>query len=137
MRVRANRRRGLEVILDTNALSAFFNGDARLKAMLAEGPGISLPVIVLGEYRFGLLRSRMRKVIEPALDGLQAIADILLIDTETVRPYAKLSDQLKRAGTPIPSNDLWIAALALQHGLPIVSRDRHFDLTPGVRRLDW
>jgi tRNA(fMet)-specific endonuclease VapC len=125
------------MILDTNALSTFFSGDTRMREMLAETAKISLPVIALGEYRFGLLGSRTRKIIEPALEELQTLADVFLVDTETVRSYAKLCDQLKRAGTPIPSNDLWIAALALQHGLPIVSRDRHFDLVPGVRRLSW
>src|SRR5258708_3305788 len=125
------------MILDTNALSAFFDGHARLKAVLAKAPRISLPVIVLGEYRFGLIGSRWRKVIEPALDELQAMSDILPVDTETVLPYAKLCDQLKRAGTPIPANDLWIAALAVQHGLPIISQDKHFDLVPGIRRLVW
>jgi tRNA(fMet)-specific endonuclease VapC len=127
----------LEVILDTNALSAFFDGDVRLKTVLAKAARISLPVIVLGEYRFGLLGSRLRKTIEPALDALQATSDVLLIDTDTIRPYAKLRDQLKRAGTPIPSNDVWIAAIAVQHGLPIVSQDEHFDLVSGIRRLSW
>lgn len=125
------------MILDTNALSAFFDGDAHLKGVLAKAAKISLPVIVLGEYRFGLLGSRLRKIIEPALDGLQAASDVLPIDTDTVQPYAKLCDQLKRAGTPIPSNDIWIAALAVQHGLPVVSQDKHFDLVPGIRRLTW
>lgn len=125
------------MILDTNALSAFFDGDARLKVIVAKAARISLPVIVLGEYRFGLIGSRIRKVMESALDELQALSEVLLIDTETVRPYAKISDQLKRAGTPIPSNDLWIAAIAVQHGLPIVSRDKHFDFVRGIRRLVW
>src|SRR5476649_732841 len=121
------------MILDTNALSAFLDGDPRLKGVVATAAKISLPVIVLGEFRFGLIGSRLRKVIEPALDGLQAMSDVLLIDTETVRPYAKISDQLKRAGTPIPSNDVWIAALAVQHGLSIVSRDQHFDRVSAIR----
>jgi tRNA(fMet)-specific endonuclease VapC len=125
------------MILDTNALSGLFDGDQDLKKVLAGASKISLPVIVLGEYRFGLLGSRLRKMIEPALDGFQASSDVLSIDTETVRPYAKLCEQLKRAGTPIPSNDVWIAALAVQHGLPIVTRDQHFDLMPGIRRLAW
>jgi predicted nucleic acid-binding protein len=125
------------MILDTNALSAFFDGDAGLKRMLAKAAKISLPVIVLGEYRFGLLGSRRGRTVEPDLDGLQAVSNVLAVDTETVRPYAKLCDQLKRAGAPIPANEIWIAALAVQHGLPIVSRDRHFDLVPGVRRLGW
>jgi predicted nucleic acid-binding protein len=96
-----------------------------------------LPVVVLGEYRFGLLRSKQRRVIERALDDLEAVSDVLPVDAETVRPYAELRDALKSAGTPIPSNDLWIAALAIQHGLPIASRDTHFDLVRGLKRVSW
>ncbi len=125
------------MILDTNALSAFCDGDPELKELLAKVPKISLPVIVLGEYRFGLFGSSRRKTNEPTLDKFQAASDVLLIDAETVRPYAKLCDQLKRAGRPIPTNDIWIAALAVQHGLQIVSRDQHFDSVPGVRRVTW
>ena len=125
------------MILDTNALSAFFDGDALLKDLVAGAAKISIPVIVLGEYRFGLFGSRLRKVIEPALDALERECDILSIDLETVLPYAKLGDALKRGGTPIPTNDLWIAALAIQHGLPVASRDKHFDVVPGLRRLAW
>jgi len=125
------------MILDTNAVSAFLEGDARIRAVLTPAFKVSLPVIVLGEYRSGLLGSRKRQVIEPALDELQAVSDVLPIDAETVGPYAKICDQLKRAGKPIPTNDIWIAALALQHGLPIVSRDRHFDVVPGIRRIAW
>ena len=94
------------MILDTNALSAFFEGDAKLGATLARATGIFLPVIVLGEYRFGLLRSKKRRLIEPVLDKLQANATVLAIQVETVGPYAEIRDRLKSAGTPIPSNDL-------------------------------
>jgi predicted nucleic acid-binding protein len=125
------------MILDTNALSAFFDGDPGLNRLLGNLPKVSLPVIVLGEYRFGLLGSSKRKASEAALDGFQAISDVLVIDSDTVRPYAKLCDQLKRAGRPIPTNDLWIAALGVQHDLPIVSRDQHFDGIPVIRRLNW
>ncbi len=125
------------MILDTNALSAFFEGDPAIGILLRRTFRLFLPVVVLGEYRFGLLRSKKRQTIEPALDALEAVATVLAIETVTVRPYAETRDHLKRAGTPIPSNDLWIAALAIQHGLPIVSRDAHFDRVPTVTRVTW
>lgn len=125
------------MILDTNALSALFAGDAALGAMLSGTARVSLPVVVLGEYRFGLLRSKQRRAIERALEDLEAVSNLLPIDSGTVRPYASLRDALKRAGTPMPSNDLWIAALAVQHALPIASRDTHFDFVRGVKRLAW
>ena len=125
------------MILDTNALSAFLAGDVSLKGVLGSSRVIHLPVIVLGEYRFGLLRSRNRKNIESLLDRLEMMAAILPVDSGTVLPYAKIRDQLKRAGTPIPANDAWIAALALQHDLPVVSRNTHFDAVKRVRRVKW
>lgn len=125
------------MILDTNALSAFFEGNAALGVALGRAARIFLPVIVLGEYRFGLLRSKKRKLIEPVLDALEATSTVLPVETGTVRPYAEIRDRLKSVGTPIPSNDVWIAALAVQHALPIISRDAHFDLVPTVTRLSW
>jgi tRNA(fMet)-specific endonuclease VapC len=125
------------VILDTSALSAFLAGDANLGRALAAATGLALPVIVLGEYRFGLLRSKKRAVIERALDALEASSEVLHVDARTARTYAQIRDRLKSAGTPIPSNDLWIASLAAQHALPLLSRDQHFDLVPNVRRVGW
>ena len=62
---------------------------------------------------------------------------MLEVNEETAIRYAELRIQLKEAGTPIPSNDAWIAALCRQHALPILSRDRHFDLIKGLERLGW
>jgi predicted nucleic acid-binding protein len=62
---------------------------------------------------------------------------VLEISNETTHHYAAIGVELRQAGTPIPSNDLWIAALSRQHKLPILSRDRHFDAVAGVERLNW
>ncbi len=125
------------MILDTNALSAFFEGSPALGAALERTARLFLPVIVLGEYRFGLARSKKRRLIEPALDALEQAATVLSVEAETVRPYAEIRERLRRAGTPIPSNDLWIAALAVQHRVPIMSRDAHFDQVEAITRVGW
>lgn len=125
------------MILDTNALSALLRGDKGLAGLLGKTSQLHLPVIVLGEYRFGLLSSRLRRSVEPLLKILENEAVILPVDSETVRPYAEVRDRLRRAGKPLPQNDTWIAALALQHELPIASLDKHFDAVAGVRRLSW
>jgi len=62
---------------------------------------------------------------------------VLDVGEVTSAQYAELRLELKRAGTPIPTNDLWIAALCRQHAWPILSRDRHFDLVKGVMRVSW
>jgi predicted nucleic acid-binding protein len=125
------------MILDTNALSDFFAGHANIGPIIEKESVLYLPVIVLGEYRFGLLGSKKAKEITPRLNALAASAHILNVDAETTLHYAELRHQLKMAGTPIPENDVWIAALCRQHRLPLLSRDGHFDNVQGLTRVGW
>ena len=125
------------MILDTNALSAFVDGDAGVGDVLRRQARAAIPVIVLGEFRFGIAASRHRRVYEAWLESELAHFDVLAITNETTVSYAELRVALKRAGQPIPANDAWIAALALQHRLPILSRDEHFDAVPGLVRANW
>ena len=125
------------MILDTNALSAAADDDPAIVAVLARADQIAIPVIALGEYRYGIAQSRHRASYANWLDGL--LHDCLVLDaTEpTTHYYAEITLELKQKGRPIPTNDIWIAALCRQHSLPLLSRDRHFDLVPGVRRIGW
>jgi len=125
------------VILDTNGLSAVIEGDPALEPLLRKAAQIYIPVIVLGEYRYGISRSRDRQRYEQWLTEYLATFQILDVDERTTIPYAAVRAELKKAGTPIPSNDVWIAALCRQHSLALLSRDRHFDLVAGIRRLNW
>jgi len=125
------------LILDTNALSAAADRQASALVIVSEAESIALPVIVLGEYRLGIAQSRHRVSYENWLQEWISSVTVLDIDEETSQSYAALGLELKRKGRPIPTNDLWIAALCRQHALPIVSRDQHFDLVPGIRRLTW
>ena len=125
------------MILDTNALSAYFDGVPEAIATVDAGPSVELPVIVLGEYRFGILQSRRRVLYEEWLSGFLLTTSVLPISEETTRHYADVRLELKAAGRPIPSNDIWVAALARQHRLPVLSRDTHFDRVPGLRRVQW
>lgn len=125
------------MILDANAVSALLAGDDALASVLGGAPRHQLPVIVIGEYRFGLMRSRYRTTLQPLLATLASVSEVLHVDARTASVYAEVREQLRAAGTPIPENDVWIAALARQHELSIVSRDRHFDRVNGVVRVDW
>ena len=125
------------MILDTNGLSALADGDKKLEPVLQEVDELAIPVIVLGEYRYGIRQSRHRTRYERWLAELIAGCRVLVVDEETARSYAEVRDDLKRSGRPIPGNDVWIAALARQHALPLLSRDQHFDFVPGLRRLGW
>jgi len=125
------------LILDTNAFSAFVDGDPGVGAILRLQRRAAIPVIVLGEFRYGVMASRHRKSYEAWLDTHLRGFDLLAITAETSVPYASLRASLKRSGRPIPVNDAWIAALAMQHQLPILSRDVHFDALSDVRRISW
>ena len=93
--------------------------------------------IVLGEYRCGIARSRHRSEYELWLEEMLSVSRVLDVNEETTIRYAEIRVELKQAGAPIPSNDVWIAALCRQHTLPILTRDQHFDLIEGVKRLEW
>jgi tRNA(fMet)-specific endonuclease VapC len=123
------------VILDTNALSAIADNELSAVRIFRDAESIELPVIVLGEYRFGIAQSRRRGEYERWLKEMIMATRVLSIDEETSSHYARIRAELKKASHPIPSNDLWIAALIRQHELPIMSRDGHFDFIAGLKRV--
>jgi tRNA(fMet)-specific endonuclease VapC len=125
------------MILDTNALSAAADDDPAVVALLARADQVAIPVIVLGEYRYGIAQSRNRASYENWLGGLLDDCMALEVNEPTTHYYAEITLELKRKGKPIPTNDIWIAALCRQHSLPLVSRDRHFDLVAGTKRIGW
>ena len=125
------------MIMDTNALSAFVDGDAGVGEVLRRQARAAIPVIVLGEFRYGIAESRHRSAYEAWLESELPHFDVLAVTDETAIAYAALRVALRRSGRPIPANDAWIAALALQHRLPVLSRDQHFDAVPNLQRQSW
>jgi tRNA(fMet)-specific endonuclease VapC len=125
------------LILDTNALSAVADGEASAVAHIAKAERVAVPVVVLGEYRFGIAQSRHRANYESWLQEWIAAVIVLNIDEETTHSYSAICLELKKKGKPIPANDLWIAALCRQHSLPLLSRDQHFDFISRLRRVAW
>jgi len=125
------------LILDTNALLAAADRDPAALEVVARAERLAVPVIVLGEYRLGIAQSRRRTEYENWLREWMGTVTVLEIDDETTHHYAAIGLELKRSGKPIPPNDLLIAALCRQHSLPLISRDRHFDVVKGLKRIDW
>jgi len=124
------------MILDTNAISALLKHDTALIALLGHEDH-HLPVIALGEYRFGLRRSKLRQKLEQQLRSWEQIWAVLPVVRETTEHYGHIREKLRARGAPIPENDVWIAALAAQHRLPLVSSDEHFDRVDGLKRVAW
>lgn len=125
------------MILDTNAISAFADNDQRLLKVLPRDRPLYLPVVAIGEYRFGLQSSRERQARENWLDRLIECSNVLDITLSTSAFYSNVRAELKFRHVKIPPNDSWISALALQHQLPVLTRDAHFDHITGVRRVGW
>ena len=125
------------MILDTNALFVAAAGDAAVVTLLTRADQVAIPVIVLGEYRYGIAQSRNRATYTNWLKGLINDCLVLDINEPTTHYYAEITLELKRNGKPIPTNDIWIAALCRQHALPLLSRDLHFDLVSGLKRVAW
>ena len=125
------------MILDTNAISAMAEGDKRLEEVLPEVRSQFIPVICLGEYRSGIIRSRARRELDRWLDLLASSRRVLPVELETTRYYAEIIADLRQRGCMIPMDDVWIAALAQQHKLRVLSRDGHFDHVKNLRRVSW
>jgi predicted nucleic acid-binding protein len=125
------------VIVDTNALSAMADAEPGIEEKVSKARQLAIPVIVLGEYWFGISQSRQRTEYERWMNNSLPSCRILEITAETAAKYAEIRSEVKRSGTPIPTNDAWIAALCRQHSLPVLSKDRHFDAIKGVFRIEW
>ena len=123
------------MILDTNAVSAWADGLAAIEAPFRSASRLVVPSIVLGEYWFGIRQSRHRGRYEAWLRRYLPLAEIVTVGSATANVYADIRLELKRTGSPIPQNDAWIAALARQHSLPVLSNDAHFDVVEGVKRV--
>jgi tRNA(fMet)-specific endonuclease VapC len=126
----------VRVALDTNRLSDLFRGDVSLADWLGNCHEVWIPLIVLAEIKAGFYGGSRQHRNEGLLQKFlaKATVGVLLPTRVTAEHYARLFVQLKSAGTPVPDNDLWIAALALEHELLLITRDRHFELIPQLLR---
>ncbi len=109
----------------------------RARHLLEAAEAIMVPFVVLGELRAGFARGRRQAENEGTLRRflLKEGVRVLFADDQTTHHYASVFRQLKRQGTPIPTNDMWLAALVLQHNLALHARDRHFDRLPQLVRV--
>ncbi len=127
----------MALILDTNALSALAEGNKELEKAIRGQNQLCIPVIVLGEFRFGIGQSRFEAQYERWLKLLLPEVRVLPVADLTASYYAMIRKTLKLKGQPIPSNDLWIAALAKEYGFPLVTKDAHFSSVSDIRVVSW
>jgi tRNA(fMet)-specific endonuclease VapC len=126
----------VRVALDTNRYVDLCKGAEETVALLEEAEAIMVPFVVLGELRAGFAHGRREAENERTLRRflLKEGVRVLFADDQTTHYYATVFRQLRKQGTPIPTNDMWLAALVLQHNLFLHARDRHFDHLPQLVR---
>jgi len=127
----------MKVSIDANRYSDLCRGVAEVVEQIARAERVYLPLIVLGELRAGFqagsLARQNERILVRFLDSPRV--RLLLPDEQTTFHYANLFAQLRQQATPIPTNDLWIAALAIQHDLILLTRDAHFKHVPQLSQL--
>ncbi len=128
---------GNKILLDTNAVIALIVGHEELKKTVEGYDSHLLPVIVLGELIYGAEKSAKRESNREKIGTFQSGCEVLRINEKTADIFGVARNALRAKGRPIPDNDLWIAALALEHEVPILTQDRHFDEVDQLQRVSW
>jgi tRNA(fMet)-specific endonuclease VapC len=127
------------ILLDTNAYTGYLAGDKKVLETLGRADRIYMSIFVLGELHFGFRsgksKNRNKEILSRFLDkaGVEALEGT----EETGEIFAQVKTSLKQSGNPIPINDVWIAAHALETGAVLITYDRHFQAVPGLRVWDW
>lgn len=124
-------------LLDTNIVIALFRGDISVKENLEKAEKVFIPAVVLGELYYGAFRSRNVEDNTTRIAAFVASVSVLNCDAATSRFYGLIKNGLREKGRPIPENDIWIAAVAIQNDLVLVSRDEHFKWIEGLKLDTW
>jgi tRNA(fMet)-specific endonuclease VapC len=125
------------VLLDTNFLIALLAEEAAVVRGAQEAEAVYVPAIAVGELYYGARKSARATENVERVAALAAASAVLPCDAATAAVYGEVKAALRARGTPIPENDLWVAALARQHQLRLVSRDAHFTVIPGLDVVGW
>lgn len=128
---------GDNLLLDTNAVTAISRPESAAEAVRNKCAQLFIPAIVVGEYQAGILGLKKNSESEKNFRRLLTIAEVLPADWQTANHYAEIYHELKTKGRPIPTNDMWIAAIARQHDLPIMARDKHFQYIDHIQTVGW
>ena len=124
-------------LLDTNIVIAVLGEDAAVLQRLGAAQEVFLSSIVLGELHYGARNSTRVTENVARIEAWRTASAVLVCDATTASHYGQVKVELKQAGTPIPENDIWIAAIGRQHYLILVSRDGHFDKVKDLSLETW
>jgi tRNA(fMet)-specific endonuclease VapC len=124
-------------LLDTNIIIALFARDPSVLQTIAQAHEVFIPSIVLGELHYGARKSGRPQQNLERIDELVKNSSVIDCNAETAQHYGDAKNRLRVKGRPLPENDVWIAALALQHGLTLVTRDAHFQEIENLQTIEW
>ena len=127
----------VSVVLDTNSVIAYLKGDRDVAKRIELTPELLLPAIVVGEMAFGAHKSDRPDENLLQLREFASVCEIVSCDEHSAYEYGRIKSDLRAKGRMIPENDPWIAACAIAKGLPVLSRDEHFDVIVGLERVGW
>jgi tRNA(fMet)-specific endonuclease VapC len=127
----------VRIAVDANAISEMLRGDRRITKVVESATECWVPLFAYGELMAGFIGGNRAAANQELFQKFLSRQNVELLcpDEQTARTYGALLVQMRRAGTPIPINDLWIAALTMQHGLRLLTRDRHFERIPQLSLL--
>ena len=124
-------------ILDTNIVIAIFSGETSIKEHLLKADEVFISSTVLGELFFGAFKSKHSKTNLKRISDFADSISILMCDKDTAYQYGIVKNKLLEKGKPIPENDIWIAAVAMQNNLILVTRDAHFSEIDDLISENW
>jgi tRNA(fMet)-specific endonuclease VapC len=128
---------GNKFILDTNIITAWLKGETGIAERIDKAKEIHLPITVIGELYYGALYStKVQKNISD-INKLTAQYNVLLVDETVAAVYGSIKAELRKKGKPIPENDIWIAAIAIQNNLILITRDKHFKEIERIKIRSW
>lgn len=124
-------------LLDTNIIISFFAEDPLIHKHIINAPEIFVPCIAIGELFFGAYKSSKTKENLSLIDEFAIRNTVLACNADTAKIYGEIKSKLREKGQPIPENDIWIAAIAMQHSLELVTRDTHFTAVENLEVKLW
>lgn len=128
---------GNRFLLDTNAIIALQHTDETLKKLLSNATDVFVPAIAIGELYFGAYKSSKVEQNRKAIAAFVVGRVVLNVDADTADIYGQIKQDLRAKGRPIPENDIWIGALAVQYSLTLLSKDAHFSEIDNLVNQAW
>ena len=126
-----------KIVIDTSVVVAVLRRVSGMRERLRNAEELLVPLVALGELEYGVNLAKPPERQREAVWAFMESATLLLPTARTAAKYGLIKAALKAAGTPLPENDVWIAAFAVEQGLPLATRDAHFDHVAGLTVLDW